>query len=172
MVGLGCDFRTDVLTAASLSCWDARHHEIPSPRQTDLNLERNKPCTLAIISQPDAGKTTLTEKLLLFGGANQMAGTVKGRKASRHATRIGDTFTEGENFAFADGWMVGSIKDRARFLAADLLLSRKCAKIRTILFLPRRVGLTAFVSDRRDFPDYDRDLLCRSVAITGRTRHG
>ncbi len=42
--------------------------------------------TFAIISRPDAGKTTLTEKLLLFGGAIQMAGTVKGRKAARHAT--------------------------------------------------------------------------------------
>jgi peptide chain release factor 3 len=41
--------------------------------------------TFAIISHPDAGKTTLTEKLLLFGGAIQMAGAVKGRKASRHA---------------------------------------------------------------------------------------
>ncbi|NGY05568.1 peptide chain release factor 3 [Solimonas terrae] len=42
--------------------------------------------TFAIISHPDAGKTTLTEKLLLFGGAIQLAGTVKGRKADRHAT--------------------------------------------------------------------------------------
>ncbi len=42
--------------------------------------------TFAIISHPDAGKTTVTEKLLLFGGAIQLAGTVKGRKASRHAT--------------------------------------------------------------------------------------
>jgi len=42
--------------------------------------------TFAIVSHPDAGKTTLTEKLLLFGGAIQLAGTVKGRKASRHAT--------------------------------------------------------------------------------------
>jgi peptide chain release factor 3 len=42
--------------------------------------------TFAIISHPDAGKTTLTEKLLLFGGAITMAGTVKGRKAARHAT--------------------------------------------------------------------------------------
>lgn len=41
--------------------------------------------TFAIISHPDAGKTTITEKLLLFGGAIQLAGTVKGRKASRHA---------------------------------------------------------------------------------------
>jgi len=42
--------------------------------------------TLAIISHPDAGKTTVTEKLLLYGGAIQQAGTVKGRKAARHAT--------------------------------------------------------------------------------------
>ncbi|MBI4989801.1 MAG: peptide chain release factor 3 [Rhodocyclales bacterium] len=42
--------------------------------------------TFAIISHPDAGKTTLTEKLLLFGGAILMAGTVKSRKSARHAT--------------------------------------------------------------------------------------
>jgi peptide chain release factor 3 len=48
----------------------------------DVSMRR----TFAIVSHPDAGKTTLTEKLLLFGGAIQMAGTVKGRKATRHAT--------------------------------------------------------------------------------------
>src|SRR6476659_7399743 len=42
--------------------------------------------TFAIISHPDAGKTTLTEKLLLFAGAIHIAGSVKARKASRHAT--------------------------------------------------------------------------------------
>ena len=41
--------------------------------------------TFAIISHPDAGKTTLTEKLLLYGGAIQQAGSVKGRKANKHA---------------------------------------------------------------------------------------
>jgi peptide chain release factor 3 len=41
--------------------------------------------TFGIISHPDAGKTTLTEKLLLFGGAIQIAGAVKARKAARHA---------------------------------------------------------------------------------------
>src|ERR1700728_4254648 len=51
-----------------------------------LAEEISKRRTFAIISHPDAGKTTLTEKLLLFGGAIQMAGTVKGRKATRHAT--------------------------------------------------------------------------------------
>lgn len=46
----------------------------------------NQRRTFAIVSHPDAGKTTLTEKLLLFGGAISLAGTVKGRKAQRHAT--------------------------------------------------------------------------------------
>jgi peptide chain release factor 3 len=53
---------------------------------TDLAAEIQRRRTFAIISHPDACKTTLTEKLLLFGGAIQMAGTVKGRKAARHAT--------------------------------------------------------------------------------------
>jgi len=47
--------------------------------------EVDKRRTFGIISHPDAGKTTLTEKLLLFGGAIQQAGAVKARKASRHA---------------------------------------------------------------------------------------
>ena len=51
---------------------------------TASEIERRR--AFAIISHPDAGKTTLTEKLLLFGGAIQLAGTVKGRKAARHAT--------------------------------------------------------------------------------------
>lgn len=50
----------------------------------DFAIERRR--TFAIISHPDAGKTTLTEKLLLFGGAIQLAGSIKGRKAARHAT--------------------------------------------------------------------------------------
>jgi len=53
---------------------------------TDLSVELERRRTFAIISHPDAGKTTLTEKLLLFGGAIQLAGSVKGRKAARHAT--------------------------------------------------------------------------------------
>ncbi|MCP5089312.1 MAG: peptide chain release factor 3 [Gammaproteobacteria bacterium] len=52
----------------------------------DIEQQVSKRRTFAIISHPDAGKTTLTEKLLLYGGAIQLAGTVKGRKASRHAT--------------------------------------------------------------------------------------
>ena len=53
-----------------------RHHEKEVARRR----------TFGIISHPDAGKTTLTEKLLLFGGAVQLAGTVKARKANRYAT--------------------------------------------------------------------------------------
>ena len=52
----------------------------------DLVRDVAKRRTFAIISHPDAGKTTLTEKLLLYGGAIQMAGTVKSRKSRRHAT--------------------------------------------------------------------------------------
>ena len=49
----------------------------------DNEVRRRK--TFAIISHPDAGKTTLTEKLLLFGGAIRLAGTVKGRKSTKYA---------------------------------------------------------------------------------------
>ena len=52
----------------------------------DVATQAARRRTFAIISHPDAGKTTLTEKLLLFGGAIQMAGSVKSRKTSRHAT--------------------------------------------------------------------------------------
>ncbi len=52
----------------------------------ELTREAGRRRTFGIISHPDAGKTTLTEKLLLYGGAIQMAGTVKARKAARYAT--------------------------------------------------------------------------------------
>ena len=52
---------------------------------TALEQEIKKRRTFAIISHPDAGKTTLTEKFLLYGGAINLAGTVKGRKAAKHA---------------------------------------------------------------------------------------
>lgn len=53
------------------------------PKLRNHEIQRRR--TFGIISHPDAGKTTLTEKLLLFGGAIQMAGTVKARKAKHHA---------------------------------------------------------------------------------------
>ncbi|HWV58655.1 MAG TPA: peptide chain release factor 3 [Longimicrobiales bacterium] len=52
----------------------------------DLVREVGRRRTFAIISHPDAGKTTLTEKLLLYGGAIHLAGSVKARRAARHAT--------------------------------------------------------------------------------------
>ncbi len=52
--------------------------------QLEKEIKRRR--TFAIISHPDAGKTTMTEKLLLYGGAIHLAGAVKGRKAARHAT--------------------------------------------------------------------------------------
>ena len=51
----------------------------------DYRKEIERRRTFAIISHPDAGKTTLTEKLLLYGGAIQMAGSVKGKATARHA---------------------------------------------------------------------------------------
>jgi len=51
--------------------------------QTKREIERRR--TFAIISHPDAGKTTLTEKLLLYGGAIQSAGSVKGKQSDKHA---------------------------------------------------------------------------------------
>jgi len=56
------------------------------PQQQELDRQISRRRTFAIISHPDAGKTTLTEKLLLFGGAIKMAGAVKAKRAARHAT--------------------------------------------------------------------------------------
>ena len=49
---------------------------------SELTQQINRRRTFAIISHPDAGKTTLTEKLLLYGGAIRMAGSVKARRAA------------------------------------------------------------------------------------------
>lgn len=56
----------------------------PGTQQLVDEIARRR--TFAIISHPDAGKTTLTEKLLLYGGAIHLAGTVKARRAERHVT--------------------------------------------------------------------------------------
>ena len=52
---------------------------------SNLRKEIEKRRTFAIISHPDAGKTTLTEKFLLYGGAINLAGSVKGKATARHA---------------------------------------------------------------------------------------
>jgi len=62
--------------------------DVESSTTSDASLESAVATrrTFAIISHPDAGKTTLTEKLLLYGGAIHLAGSVKSRRAARHAT--------------------------------------------------------------------------------------
>jgi peptide chain release factor 3 len=69
---------------------DSAQAELPSPIEastlSELDREVARRRTFAIISHPDAGKTTLTEKLLLYAGAIELAGAVRGRKARRHAT--------------------------------------------------------------------------------------
>ncbi|CAG9933815.1 peptide chain release factor 3 [Candidatus Nitrotoga arctica] len=73
---------SDSVTQPVLEAIDA-----PAPVSRDLiTREVARRRTFGIISHPDAGKTTLTEKLLLFSGAIQLAGTVKARKSGRHAT--------------------------------------------------------------------------------------
>src|SRR5436190_14091580 len=57
-----------------------------SPSRAEFEREVARRRTFAIISHPDAGKTTLTEKLLLYAGAIELAGAVRGRHARRHAT--------------------------------------------------------------------------------------
>ena len=60
----------------------------------DLRKEIERRRTFAIISHPDAGKTTLTEKLLLYGGAIQSAGSVKGKQGDKHA--VSDRLRQGQ----------------------------------------------------------------------------
>src|SRR5258706_12846329 len=64
------------------------HHPSPITHHAPMSIasEVSRRRTFAIISHPDAGKTTLTEKLLLYAGAIHIAGSVKARKASRYAT--------------------------------------------------------------------------------------
>ena len=64
----------------------------------DYTKEITKRRTFAIISHPDAGKTTLTEKFLLYGGAINLAGSVKGKATARHAVSDWDGNRKGERY--------------------------------------------------------------------------
>src|SRR6185503_18708330 len=64
----------------------SHHPDLTMAASTDIKVNVAKRRTFAIISHPDAGKTTLTEKLLLYGGAVHLAGSVKGKKGSRAVT--------------------------------------------------------------------------------------
>src|SRR5205085_4504161 len=83
---------THQLTSSPTHQVDTIGSVTPSLDQTDqstlaeLEREVSRRRTFAIISHPDAGKTTLTEKLLLYAGAIELAGAVRGRNARRHAT--------------------------------------------------------------------------------------
>jgi peptide chain release factor 3 len=68
--------------------------------------------TFAIISHPDAGKTTITEKLLLFGNAIQLAGTVKARKSDRHATSDWMTMEKERGISVTTSVMQFPFRDR------------------------------------------------------------
>ena len=64
----------------------------------DYTKEITKRRTFAIISHPDAGKTTLTEKFLLYGGAINLAGSVKGKATARHAVSELDGNRKGKRY--------------------------------------------------------------------------
>ena len=72
------------VTKAGYGLFFLEKEETPMDRHFLEELKKRR--TFGIISHPDAGKTTLTEKLLLFGGAIQMAGAVKAKRAGRYAT--------------------------------------------------------------------------------------
>lgn len=71
---------------AFISCFKLSPHSMVTELQTEIIQAVERRRNFAIISHPDAGKTTLTEKLLLYGGAIHEAGAVKARRAQRHAT--------------------------------------------------------------------------------------
>lgn len=79
---------------------------------TNLSNEINKRRTFAIISHPDAGKTTITEKLLLLGKLIQVAGSVKGKKADRHATSDWMSMEQERGISVTSSVMQFPYKDR------------------------------------------------------------
>src|SRR5881398_2772897 len=91
MRGSGASWYTNACTARNLP--SGRHRAAGAARvcgdtcrpMSELSPQVRRRRTFAIVSHPDAGKTTLTEKLLLLSGAIHIAGTVKARKATRYA---------------------------------------------------------------------------------------
>ena len=79
---------------------------------TNFVNEINKRRCFAIISHPDAGKTTITEKLLLLGQLIQVAGTVKGKKSDRHATSDWMTMEQERGISVTSSVMQFPYKDR------------------------------------------------------------
>ena len=77
--------RVSTLNCAEKTGSDSNQDSLEDIFLADLRKEIEKRRTFAIISHPDAGKTTLTEKFLLYGGAINLAGSVKGKATARHA---------------------------------------------------------------------------------------
>jgi peptide chain release factor 3 len=86
----------------------------------NLSNEINKRRTFAIISHPDAGKTTITEKLLLFGNAIQVAGSVKGKKGP-HATSDWMTMEQERGISVTSSVMQFPYQDRTQDRTVNLL---------------------------------------------------
>lgn len=80
--------------------------------ESTLREQVDKRRTFAIISHPDAGKTTLTEKLLYFGGAIQVAGSVKSRKTDKHATSDWMQMEQDRGISVSSSVMQFAYKDR------------------------------------------------------------
>ena len=77
---------TTIESTEDSSDFASEQQEVKTVSSEQITKEVARRRTFGIISHPDAGKTTLTEKLLMFSGAIQLAGTVKARKSGRHAT--------------------------------------------------------------------------------------
>ncbi len=77
---------TTIESTEDSSDFATEQQEVKTVSSEQITREVARRRTFGIISHPDAGKTTLTEKLLMFSGAIQLAGTVKARKSGRHAT--------------------------------------------------------------------------------------
>ena len=90
-----------------------------------IATEAEKRRTFAIISHPDAGKTTITEKLLLYSGAIHLAGSVRARKASRHAISDWMEMEKERGISISSSVLHGSF---IRYFPRDLLMAtRYCA---------------------------------------------
>ena len=92
----------------------------------------NKRRTFAIIAHPDAGKTTLTEKLLLFGGAIQLAGAVKARGDQRRARSDWMKVEKERGISVTSSVMTFEYKTKVLSLAAFVLSTQYASLIRVI----------------------------------------
>ncbi len=119
----------------------------PDANRRALAREVARRRTFAIISHPDAGKTTLTEKLLLFGGAVREAGAVRARRAARHATSdclakatvTGNAIVEEGAVLFVNSTVLNRVRVGAwATVAAGSLVTRNVEPYDTVMGIPAR----------------------------------